>query len=104
MDRRVDPNSNIEAVGPDITERDNSVLALAVSRIYPAFSELFDRGGIDEKEFIRVVYRMAGESQPPDAPAMKRKPLKAPGGGASQTAKSSKTDAADVPEPIIPDG
>ncbi|MGA2489999.1 MAG: hypothetical protein ABSF99_07395, partial [Anaerolineales bacterium] len=48
-DRRVNPDSQIEAVGPDITERDNSSLALAVSRVYPAFSELFDREGIDEK-------------------------------------------------------
>ena len=37
FDRRVNPDSHIEAVGPDITERDNSTLALAVSRVYPAF-------------------------------------------------------------------
>ena len=36
FDRRVNPSSKIEAIGPDITERDNSILALAVSRIYPA--------------------------------------------------------------------
>ena len=77
FDRRVNPTSRIEAIGPDITERDNSSLALAVSRVYPAFSELFDREGIDEKEFLRVVYRMAGEVQPADTvPTMKRRPLK----------------------------
>ncbi len=103
LDRRVDSNSNIEAVGPDITERDNSVLALAVSRIYPAFSELFDRGGIDEKEFIRIVYRMAGESQPPEVSAMGKRPLKPLGSGASQTARSSKTtEPTEVPEPTVP--
>jgi hypothetical protein len=76
-DRRVQPSSQIQAIGPDITERDNSSLALAVSRIYPAMSELFDREGIDEHELLRVVYRMAGEIQPAGSiPAMKRRPLK----------------------------
>jgi hypothetical protein len=77
FDRRVNPLSRIEAVGPDITERDNSSLALAVSRIYPAISEIFDREGIDEKELLRLVYRMAGEVHPPETvPTMKRRPLK----------------------------
>jgi len=76
-DRRVNPSSKIKSVGPDITERDNSSLALAVSRIYPAMSELFDREGIDEHELLRVVYRMAGEVQPDkEIPTMKRRPLK----------------------------
>ena len=64
FDRRVKSSSKIEAVGPDITERDNSILALAASRVYPAFSEIFDRGGIDEKELLRVSYRMSGEVLP----------------------------------------
>ena len=76
VDRRVNPTSEIKAIGPDITERDNSSLALAVSRIYPAMSEIFDREGIDEHELLRVVYRMAGEVQPEGTPAMKRRPLK----------------------------
>ena len=63
--RRVNPLSRIQAIGADITERDNSNLALAVSRVYPAMSELFDREGIDETELLRMVYRMAGEAQPP---------------------------------------
>ncbi len=83
----VNPLSRIEAIGPDITERDNSTLALAVSRVYPAMSELFDREGIDEKELLRMVYRMAGEVKTPQVgvdgvhPVMKRRPLKpvAPG-------------------------
>ncbi|TSA54226.1 MAG: hypothetical protein D4R38_02700 [Dehalococcoidia bacterium] len=81
FDRRVNPASKIEAIGPDITERDNSMLSLAVSRIYPAMSELFDREGIDETELLRIVYRMAGEIVPvpgPQSPvrSMKRRPLK----------------------------
>ena len=77
VDRRVNPNSLINAIGPDITERDNSSLSLAVSRIYPAMADLFDREGIDEHELLRVVYRMAGEIQPAGSiPTMKRRPLK----------------------------
>ena len=77
FDKRVNPASNIKAIGPDITERDNSTLSLAVSRIYPAISELFDRDGIDETELLRIVYRMAGETLPThDTPTMKHRPLK----------------------------
>ena len=92
-DRRVNPLSRIEAIGPDITERDNSTLALAVSRVYPAMSELFDREGIDEKELLRVVYRMAGEVKTPQVgvdgvhPVMKRRPLKPVTNGQAPTVK-----------------
>ncbi len=74
---QVKPDSHIKAIGPDITERDNATLSLAVARIYPAFSELFDRDGIDEQELLRIVYRMAGEVQPTaDVPTMRKRPLK----------------------------
>ncbi len=81
--RRVNPSARIEAIGPDITERDNSALALAVSRIYPAFSEIFDRGGIDEKEFLRMVYRMAGETGGVglDDHPMQKRPISSPRSG-----------------------
>jgi hypothetical protein len=99
FDRRVNPLSKIEAIGPDITERDNSTLALAVSRVYPAFSELFDRGGLDEKELLRVVYRMAGEAQPPDAvPAMQRRPLRPVTTGQTPTGKPSQPGSAKSPK------
>jgi len=103
-DRRINPGSHIVAKGPDITERDNSSLALAVSRIYPAMSELFDREGIDEHELLRIVYRMAGEIQPAgDAPTMKRRPLKplSPATASIQKppAKSS-SDPTGVPEEV----
>ena len=77
-DRLVLPGSRIEAIGPDMTEKDNASLALAVSRVYPAFSEIFDRDGIDENELLRLVYRMAGEVQPQTArhPTMLKRPLK----------------------------
>jgi hypothetical protein len=67
----------IEVVGPDITERDNAILALAVARIYPVLSDLFDREGINEAELLRLTYRMAGETFDEDAsaPKMQKKPL-----------------------------
>lgn len=61
-DKAVDPKAEITIAKPDITERDNANLALAVSRIYPALSEMFDRQGINEAELLRLVYRMAGEA------------------------------------------
>jgi len=77
FDSRVNPASQVIVSGPDITERDNSLLSLAVSRIYPPLAEIFDRGGIDEAELLRLVYRMAGEAAPPYAvPQMQRRPLK----------------------------
>jgi hypothetical protein len=66
-----------------------------VARIYPAFSELFDREGIDEKELLQMVYRMAGEAQPgSDVPGMKRRPLKpfAPKGSPAVTAEDKRLE------------
>jgi hypothetical protein len=99
FDRRVNPLSRIEAVGPDITERDNSSLALAVSRIYPAISEIFDREGIDEKELLRLVYRMAGEVHPPETvPAMKRRPLKPVSTSQQSTGKPGQPGTGNAPK------
>ena len=79
-DHRVNPDKEIVARGADVTERDNANLALAASRIMPVASELFDRGGIDEAEFLRLVYRMAGEiyetEEGEDVPTMLKAPLK----------------------------
>ena len=105
FDRRVNPEAAIKAVGPDITERDNSTLALAVSRVYPAMSELFDREGIDETELLRIVYRMAGESLPPKLKtAMKRRPLKPVAPAQAQTGKPSQPAGGKSPkDPSEPD-
>lgn len=45
----------------DITERDNSLLALAAARAEPALADLYDRDLIAEPEFLRLFYRMLGE-------------------------------------------
>jgi hypothetical protein len=108
-DRRVNPSSKIEAIGPDITERDNSQLALAVSRIYPAMSELYDRDGISDVELLRMVYRMAGESAPPPNPPppgshMKVRPLKPVTTGQAATGKPGQPAGGSPPkDPGEPD-
>ncbi len=63
--RGVNTGAEIVIARPDITERDNSLLALAVNRIWPPLADLFDRHMINEGEFMRLIYRMAGESEPP---------------------------------------
>lgn len=94
FDRRVKPDSRIEAVGPDITERDNSLLSLAVSRIYPALIDLYDRKGIPEDEVIRLVYRMAGEANPPASPGdMQRRPLSYPRSGHKPITRANPSSA-----------
>ena len=63
--------------GADISERDNSVLALAMQRAYEPLSDMYDRKMIDTKELMRLTYNFAGqvydeEQQQPDG---LRKPL-----------------------------
>lgn len=77
---KVNPQAEIEITGPDITERDNATLALALGRAYPQLADLFDREGIDDAEFLRLTYKMFAEVwKGKTAPKIKRKPLTAPG-------------------------
>lgn len=65
--------------GPDITERDNATLALALGRAYPNLTDMFDREAIDEKEFMRLVYKMFAEVwDEKKTPKIIRKPLTKP--------------------------
>jgi hypothetical protein len=77
-DRRVNPEAPINVSGADITERDNSTLALALSRVYPALADMFDRHMIETEEVLRLAYRMAGEVYEPATGKVKgvRRPLK----------------------------
>ena len=54
----------IAVVPPDITERDNANLAIAVQRVVTAFAPLYNAKIIEPKEFIRLVYRFVGETIP----------------------------------------
>jgi hypothetical protein len=77
-DKNIDAAGKIKIQGPDITERDNATLALALGRSYPPIAEMFDRGAIDEKEFMRILYRMMAEIWDGKPPKIKKKPLTAP--------------------------
>jgi hypothetical protein len=60
----VDPAFDVTV--PDITERDNTSLAIAVQRIVNAFAPLYNARLIDSKELIRLVYRFLSEVPPDD--------------------------------------
>jgi hypothetical protein len=51
----------VKVVGGDISARDNAALAVAASTIIGSFSNLRDRGLIDDQELMRIAYRFAGE-------------------------------------------
>lgn len=97
VDRRVNPDAEIEIGAPDITERDNSNLALAAARMEQTAADLFDRGLIDEDEFLRLTYRMGGEVYEPKT-SMKgkgtRRPLK-PVGSRADTKPIAEPDEVD---------
>jgi hypothetical protein len=62
--RSVVKNLDIKISAPDITEKDNANLAIAVQRITSAFAPLYNAKLIDPKEFIRLVYRFVAETPP----------------------------------------
>ncbi len=79
FDRRLNPARRSRLISPDITERDNSLLSLAVARIHPPLMELFDRDLMDSNEVLRLIHRMAGETfdETKPAPLGKKRPLTA---------------------------
>jgi len=60
LTRKLKPQVSIKL--QDISERDNPALALAASRIYASFADMFDRQLITEADLLNITYRMAGES------------------------------------------
>jgi hypothetical protein len=65
VDSHITASAEISITVPDITERDNSILALALQRFVTGFAPIYNAKLIDEKEFIRLVYRFLAET-PPD--------------------------------------
>ena len=61
VDRSVDPDAAVTVTGTDISSRDNETLSAAAGRIVEAFGTLYDRGLVDEEEFLRLAYTFAGE-------------------------------------------
>jgi len=62
LDRGLDAEAEIEVRGADISARDNAALGLAAANINTVLGELRDRGLIDDGEYLRMVYRFAGEA------------------------------------------
>jgi hypothetical protein len=85
--------------GPDITERDNATLALALGRAYPQLADLYDRDGINAKEFMRLIYKMFAEVWTGKEPDIKKKPLTQPG---TQPAAASPDDVTEPTDPKEP--
>ena len=99
VDKTINPKAPITITGPDITERDNASLALALGRAYPQLADLFDREGIDDEEFIRLVYKMFAEVwKGKTPPKIKRKPLTAPGTQPQAVSPDDETEPTDPKE------
>ena len=84
---RLSRTAEITVKGGDISARDNAALSMAASQIIAAFTDLRDRGLIDDAELMRITYRFAGElvdveellargakAPPPRLPAVAAKP------------------------------
>ena len=87
----MNPGAIITVTAADISERDNAALALASSQTVASFGQLWAAGLIDADEYLRVVYRFAGEVLPagrPDNPQARPQP-----GRGAQPNPYLKTDA-----------
>jgi hypothetical protein len=62
VDRRVKPSASVLVTGADISARDNVALGLAATNIISVVKSLRDRALIDDSEFMRIVYKFAGET------------------------------------------
>jgi hypothetical protein len=62
VDHHMPHNPDFELTGADISARDNISLAMATSNLVNSLVVLRDRQMIDDSEFLRLVYRFAGES------------------------------------------
>jgi hypothetical protein len=56
---RVDDKITVQCA--DLSAWENAAQAVASSMVSSAFTELRDRGMIDDKEYLRLVYRFLGE-------------------------------------------
>ncbi len=61
VDRHMPASPDFEISGADISQRDNISLAMATTNLTNTLITLRDRQLIDDGEFLRLVYRFAGE-------------------------------------------
>ena len=62
VNRSLNKDAALAVAGADISYRDNISLAMASSNILNVVSELRDRHLIDNAEYLRLLYRFAGET------------------------------------------
>ena len=97
-DKSINPDAEVEIITPDITQRDNATLALALARSFPALAELYDRHLMDDDTFMKLVYRFMAEPYEGPAPKGKRKPLTAPGTKPTATSPDDEAEPTDPKE------
>jgi hypothetical protein len=64
VDRKVRADADIAVTGAEVCVRDNAALAGAAVQAMNAFGGLRERGLIDDRELLRIVYRFGGEMEP----------------------------------------
>jgi hypothetical protein len=74
------PDAKISVTAADISERDNAALALAATQIISSFGQLWAANLIDADEYMRLIYRFAGEVLPAARPDNPSKPVIVPAG------------------------
>ena len=62
VNQRLDVEAAIEAIGTDLSSRDNAALAEAAGEVLESWLGLYDRGLVDAAELLRMAYRFAGEA------------------------------------------
>ena len=98
FDKNIKKDAVISISGPDITERDNATLSLALGRAYPNLADMFDREAIDAKEFMRLVYKTFAEVWKGKVPKIKKKPLVKQNDSGSTPTADPVTDPTDPQE------
>jgi len=61
VDRYVRADGEVVITGGDVSARDNAALAIASERVVRGFAELRNRELINDEEYLRMVYKFAGE-------------------------------------------
>jgi hypothetical protein len=89
---RMPEKPEFKVTTPDITERDNANLAIAVQRIVNAIAPLYNSKIISTQEFTRIVYRFLAESQPKEVPNGFTPIKPRPAAGKSDTTGSGKEE------------
>lgn len=86
-DHGVSNIAEITVTGTDISARDNASLAVASTQINAAWGNLYERGLVDEYEYLRILYAFAGENADIKDLAARARPTRptAPGTDAKTT-------------------